>query len=201
MRIPGRSGRYILVGLACSLLVGFVFGWSSSRRFKLSADPQMREMYVREKGDATAAVRAEVSKSLREFQEGYTRRNPADLDAFMARLFPRELDVRVIGTDADEWKTGYESIRQFIRNDWLKWGDVRLAVNDAVISSKGDAAWLATTGTVTSVGSARSIRFDAVLTRYGGRWLFRQVHFQYDERLLGLTELLTGKAWSQIQLW
>jgi hypothetical protein len=172
----------------------------TSRRFAISANAETQQSYLREKGDASGSVRAEVLVSLREFQDGYAKRDLLRLDEFMNRLFPRDQDARVIGTDANEWKSGYDAIARFVRDDWRGWGDVYLAVDDAVISSSGDAAWLATTGRVTSLHSTRSIRFTAVLTRRDGHWLFRQIQFQWDERLLAFSDLLGTRGWSPLKL-
>jgi hypothetical protein len=166
----------------------------------ISANADTQQSYLRDKGDASGSVRAEVLVSLREFQAGYAERDPERLDAFMGRLFPRDQDARIIGTDANEWKTGYDAIARFVRDDWRGWGDVHLAVDDAVISSFGNAAWLATTGRVTWQHSTRSIRFTAVLTHRDGRWLFRQIQFQWDEGLLAFSDLFGRRGWSQVKL-
>jgi hypothetical protein len=137
---------------------------------------------------------------LREFQEGYTKRDPRQLDVFMRRLFPRDQDARVIGTGRNEWRSGYDGIAEIIRNDWLEWGDVRLAVDSAVVSGSGDVSWLATTGTVTIGSSTRPIRLTAVLICRDGHWLFRQVHFEWDERLLRFSDLLSRRRWAQFNL-
>jgi hypothetical protein len=112
----------------------------------------------------------------------------------MQRLFPEDHDTRVIGTDAAEWKTGNDSIAQFIKADWLEWGDVHLAVDDSSISSSANVAWLATTGREVSAHSSRAIRFTAVLIRRDGRWLFRQIQFQWDERPLSFSDLVSGNG-------
>lgn len=94
-----------------------------------------------------------VRETLRQFQEGYTRRDPEQIEAFN-RLFVPEDDLEVIGTAAvdpgdDEWRFGIKEASSMFCNDWEGWGDVELDVADARIHTLGDVAWLATNGTVT----------------------------------------------------
>ena len=169
-----------------SLLFGFAAGWVGSTRVgirtRLDPDPPS----LTGKGDASMSVRAGVAQALRDFQEGYGKRDPSQLSAFMQRLFPDDEDILICGTDPGEWVQGRQSAEVFIGNDWKYWGNVRLAVDDAEISSSGDVAWLATTGTV----SNRPIRFLAVLHRTNNRWLFRQIQFQWDASSPRLSDLL-----------
>jgi hypothetical protein len=115
----------------------------------------------------------------------------------MESLFPRDQDTRAIGTGFNEWVTGYDSVTHFIRTDWRVWGDVKLAVEDSVVSSSGNVAWLATTGTVTFPYSSRPIRFTAVLTYQDSRWFFRQIQFQWDDQPVSFLELMDNRAWPQ----
>jgi SnoaL-like domain len=94
-----------------------------------------------------------VRETLQQFQDGYERRDTALLEEFRS-LFVQEDDCEVIGTGAiepgdDEWCLGPEAACNLVENDWEGWGDLALDVADARIHVLGDAAWLATTGTVT----------------------------------------------------
>ncbi|MCE5259318.1 MAG: nuclear transport factor 2 family protein [Chloroflexi bacterium] len=98
--------------------------------------------------ETIVAVRA----MLQRFQEGYTRRDTAQLDSFMELFAPDPL-VEVIGTaavapSAGEWCRSRQAVRELVESDWLTWGDLRLDVEGARISSRGAAAWLSTTGIV-----------------------------------------------------
>ena len=108
IRVTTRSrNRSLLLLLSCvSLLVGFFVGWRLSRRAVMSTSIETQRSYLREKGNAPDSLRAEVLDSLREFQNGYSKRNPQELDAFMQELFPKDEDTRVIGTNDGEWRTG-----------------------------------------------------------------------------------------------
>jgi hypothetical protein len=77
----------------------------------------LRDFSAVEKGDAPALVRAEVLQALRRFEDGYVRRDPAQLEAFMHGLFPEGDPVLLLGADSGEWVGGYGPISSFIRND------------------------------------------------------------------------------------
>ena len=178
---------FAFVGLALATS-GFVMGWHLSRR---PIGPGIPAHYLDQKGDAQKQVRTAVLVSLRAFQSGYLKRDTAVLPAFMEQLFPKDQDILLLGTDSGEWIEGYQRVGDFIANDWRYWGDVRLDVENAMISADNDVAWLTTLGTVSSGSSPpRVIRFTAVLTLSNDRWLFRHVQFQWDERMENLAELL-----------
>ena len=112
-------------------------GSSRARCVQASDGGRSAASTILEKGDAPAPVRAEVLQALRRFQDGYIRRDPAQLEGFMRGLFPEGAPVVVLGTNSSEWVGGYRAVSRFIRSDWLNWGDVRLKVEDAVVSSQG----------------------------------------------------------------
>ena len=175
-----------LIGLGLAA-VGFLMGWHLSRRPIGLGYPVH---YLTHQGDAQDRVRAEVVASLRAFQSGYTKRDPAMIPAFMEQLFPKDQDILVLGTDSGEWIEGYQRVGDFIAGDWRGWGDVRLDVDNAMVSADQDVAWVTTIGTVGSGSSPpRTIRFAAVLTRSNSRWLFRHIQFQWDDRPETLGEL------------
>lgn len=171
------------------LAIGFLAGWLSGSRLSIGVNAATQRDYLADRGDASPATRAAVLASLQEFQAGYRARDAARLDAFMQSLFPRTAPVLLAGTDVGEWRTGYQPVRTFIASDWRNWGDLRLDVPRAAVSSYGDVAWLATTGSVRMTHSSRPIRFTAVLTRQGDKWLFRQLQFQWDDRPARLSDL------------
>lgn len=185
--IRSRALVSILTALGLAF-VSFGAGWHLSRRPIGLGNP---ERYLARKGDAEEGVRKEVLVPLRTFQAGYSKRDPAILPVFMEQLFPKDRDILVLGTDQGEWIEGYQRVAEFIGNDWRYWGDVRLDVDHAAISTAGNVAWVATVGTVSSGTSlGRAIRFTAVLTRSDGRWLFRHILFQWDDTPRKLSEQL-----------
>lgn len=98
-------------------------------------------------------VLAEIHAVLEQFQQGYTRRDPNEIDRVI-QLFATDEDLEVIGTNASgveraEWCIGPAQVRELLLGDWEGWGDVRLALPEARISHLGEVAWLSVPGTVT----------------------------------------------------
>ena len=192
----GLTRKKLLYAVAIPLfgLGAFTFGFVSSLHLKSAVSGNLREQYLLQTGDAPPPVRAEVLAALRDFQGGYIKRDPKELDSFMSRLFPKNDDILLLGTDAGEWARGYPAVAEFIRADWLNWGDFRFAVDQSIIWSSGDVAWIASVGAVHGQGSDRPLRFSAILTRKGNNWLFRQVHFQWDDRDPSPADLLRPRT-------
>jgi hypothetical protein len=100
----------------------------------------------------------EVRLLLQTFQDGYTRRDIALLDAFMDLFTP---NAEVIGTNgvkpgADEWYTSRDSARQLVEGDWNWWGDLRLDVDSASIRVHDNVGWIAASATVSKTMGADS---------------------------------------------
>jgi hypothetical protein len=94
-----------------------------------------------------------VREVLQQFQSGYDHRDGTRLDEIRA-LFADDPTVEVIGTGGlvlgdEEWPMGREAVLELVKNDWEGWGDLRLELDQARIHCLGEAAWLATDGTVT----------------------------------------------------
>lgn len=176
-----RTTIIVLVSLA--VLAGFAVGFVSCLDLKSTASNENLKRQILRAGDAPPAVRSGVLDSLQAFQNGYEKRDVRNLDSFMKNLFAQNGDVLIIGVQSgtSEWARGYTSAAQFIQKDWQKWGDLRFDVDDSVVWSSGDVAWVASVGSVRSKDSERPIRFTAVLTRAGDRWVFRQIQFQLDQ--------------------
>jgi hypothetical protein len=176
--------KRILSALAAVLLLfgGFSIGFISCLHLKSAAPNEVRTLSSQPAGNAPPSVRSGVLTALRGFQDGYISRDPRHLDSFMSRLIAKNDDVLILGTDAGEWARGYPAATEFIRADWQGWGDFRFAADDAIICSSGDVAWTTSIGVVHFKGSDRPLRFSAILTRNGSNWLFRELHFQWDER-------------------
>lgn len=104
---------------------------------------------------ALGEARDEILALLQIFQEGYSQRDLANLDAFMELFGPDDV-LEVIGTNAvtpgdGEWCKGNAAVRSLVEGDWEQWGDVVLDLDAVQIFTEGDVAWLATAGTVTDV--------------------------------------------------
>ena len=191
-----KTMPWIVSALAGGLLMagGFAFGFVACLHLKSFASDDLRRQYLLQHGDAPALVRAKVIVALKAFQDGYIRRDPKELDSFVHRLFPDNDEILLLGTDAGEWVRGHQAVADFIGNDWAKWGDFRFAVDDTVVWSSGDVAWIASVGAV----NERPLRFSAILTRQGNDWLFRQVNFQWDDRTPRARDLLRASTYLRL---
>lgn len=154
-------------------------------------------------GSATPEVRAAVVGQLRAFQEGYSRRNPAAVPAFVSTLFSRDHPL-VLGTMPREIFAGSERVAEVIRNDWESWGDCRFRVDESHVSAAGDVAWFATVGSVTfdlSRFLVLPLRLTGVMVNEGGAWRIRQAQFQFDLDLSGLLLVdLLLLAWMAVNI-
>jgi hypothetical protein len=96
---------------------------------------------------------SEIRLLLERFQEGYTRRDLSQTEAFM-ELFTA--DAEVIGTNGvrpgvDEWYLDRASARELVEGDWESWGDLRLDLESMSVHSRGEVGWVAATATVTKI--------------------------------------------------
>ncbi|MBI3172600.1 MAG: hypothetical protein HYZ25_02700 [Chloroflexi bacterium] len=92
----------------------------------------------------------EIRALLDVFQEGYTKRDLSQVDAFLD-LFTE--DVEVIGTNGqrpgvDEWYLDRASARELVHGDWEGWGDLRLDLTSTSIRTRGGVGWIAASATV-----------------------------------------------------
>jgi hypothetical protein len=116
----------------------------------------------------------------------------------MRRCFDPNLSILVIGTDPAEWVDGYAGAEHFIAHDWSSWGDARLDLSDAEISSADNTAWVATIGVVNLSGTKHTFRFTAVLSQNSDHWVLREMQYQYNERPLQVANLLSPLTLAQV---
>lgn len=95
----------------------------------------------------------EIQALLQTFQDGYTRRDLNQVDAFMELFAP---EVEVIGTNGqkpglDEWYLNRATARELVYGDWEGWGDLRLALDSTSIHVLGEVGWIAASATVTQI--------------------------------------------------
>lgn len=100
------------------------------------------------RGSAPEHVRSEITAFLKILQEGYTKRDINLIDSYMDQLFDRNQEVIVLGTSDEEWYFNFDEARELIKSDWEWWGDVSISIDDAIISSSDDIAWLSASGSV-----------------------------------------------------
>lgn len=192
-----RSRVTILLTVVLLVMLGFVAGFRVCLHVRGASPSPAREQDLAQPGNAPLAVRSSIVERLHTLQEGYTERDPKQMDAFTHDLFPSDGDVLILGTEGgtEEWVRGGTAARQFIAEDWRGWGDLQLDVDHAIVWSSGSAAWVATIGSVHWKTRERPIRFTAVLTREEDRWVFRQMHFQWDDADPTASDLLRARTY------
>lgn len=75
-------------------------------------------------GNASGDKRSATMQQLPDFQDGYTSRDPSQVDAFAIRLFSAD-NIVILGTMPDETYIGHEQAARLIESDWKYWGDCR----------------------------------------------------------------------------
>jgi hypothetical protein len=91
---------------------------------------------------------SEIKKVLRQFQDGYTKRDLSNVEGFAEELFIVGNDTCILGTGTGELFLGIEQVKTLIKNDWEYWGDVNIDSEDVYIGNKDEVAWFAAKGTV-----------------------------------------------------
>lgn len=89
-------------------------------------------------------LKSELTSVLERFREGYIKRDLSSIDAFMDALFEKNDDIVIIGTGNGEWCLGYEEAKEIFLSDWEYWGDLRIVIDNALMDSDGDTAWILT---------------------------------------------------------
>lgn len=100
----------------------------------------------------------EIRELLNAFQAGYTKRDLAQVDAFL-ELFTE--DIEVIGTNGvkpgvDEWYIDRKTAREIVHGDWEGWGDLRLDLDSASIQVRDSVGWIAASATVSQTIGAEN---------------------------------------------
>ena len=140
------------------------------------------DAYVFSEGNADPEIRSQIEQKMRQFQAGYEARDTSVLAFFMDDLFSQE-NILILGTMPNEIYSGYDEATDLVRSDWLQWGDVRLMIQNANISTQGNVAWISTIGFVEfdlSKFLVLPLRFSGVLVQEDFGWKFQQVQFQFD---------------------
>ena len=140
------------------------------------------DAYVFSEGNADPEIRSQIEQKMRQFQAGYEARDTSVLAFFMDDLFSQE-NILILGTMPNEIYSGYDEATDLVRSDWLQWGDVRLMIQNANISTQGNVAWISTIGFVEfdlSRFLVLPLRFSGVLVQEDFGWKFQQVQFQFD---------------------
>jgi hypothetical protein len=154
-------------------------------------------------GNAPDSTRKEIIDQLNKFQDGYSKRDTSQVDAFMESLYSRE-NVLILGTMPGEVFKGYERAAYLVRSDWESWGDCKFNVDSANISSAGDIAWFSTTGYVKfdlSKLLVIPLRLTGTMVKEDQVWKFQQQQFQFDiDFSFTLLAILVLAVWILVSL-
>lgn len=155
------------------------------------------------RGNAPDSVRRAIIKQLSKFQEGYSKRDPNNIDSFMQSLYSKN-NILILGTQPKEVYRDYEAAARLIQSDWESWGDCRFNIDSANISSFGNTAWFSTKGYVkfdlTSLLVA-PLRLTGVMIKEDQSWKFQQQQFQFDNDIsFSLLAALVIMVWILISI-
>jgi len=155
------------------------------------------------KGNAPDTTRKEIIGQLNKFQDGYSRRDTSQVDAFMQSLYSRE-NILILGTSPGEIYKDYDKAAGLVRSDWESWGDCRFMVDSAYISSDGNTAWFSTRGYVKFDLSGLLVlplRLTGIMVKEDQVWKFRQQQFQFDiDFSFTLLAILVLTVWILVSL-
>jgi hypothetical protein len=97
--------------------------------------------------------------------------------AFFDRFFSQREGVLYIGTDPQEWWTGYDTIARIFRAQWQELGGVSLVGGDPQAYSDGTIGWVADRPTFRLPdGLEIPTRSTIVFAREDGAWKAVQMH-------------------------
>jgi hypothetical protein len=154
-------------------------------------------------GNSPDSIRMEIINQLGKFQEGYSKRDPKDIDNFMQSLYSKN-NILILGTMPKEVYKGFENSARLVKSDWESWGDCKFAIDNANISSFGNIAWFAVKGYVEFDLSRLLIlplRLTGIMVKEDQEWKFQQQQFQFDTDFsFSLIAILVISAWIFINI-
>jgi len=170
-------------------------------RIKTAAPATGATTFAFSPGNAPGDERSEVLARLREFQEGYRRRDVSRLDDFLQRLFSSD-DLLILGTQPREVAVGPAEAAELVGGDWRSWGDCTFDIEQAHVSVHEDAAWFASTGRVRfdlSRFLVLPLRLSGVMVRDAEGWRIRFLQFQLDlDNSFSLLILIVLIGWATV---
>ena len=150
------------------------------------------------KGNSPDSVRIEIIEQLGKFQDGYSRRDLQNIDAFMKSLYSED-NILILGTMPNEVYAGYEKASQLVKTDWESWGNCKFGIDSANISSFGNTAWFSAKGYVEFDMSrllVLPLRLTGIMVKEDQGWKFQQQQFQFDiDFSFSLVATLVIAAW------
>jgi hypothetical protein len=150
------------------------------------------------KGNSPDSIRMEIIEQLQKFQDGYSRRDPKNIDPFMQSLYSED-NILILGTMPDEVYSGYEKATRLVKTDWESWGDCKFGIDSANISSSGNTAWFTANGYVRFDLSGLLViplRLTGIMVKEDQEWKFQKQQFQFDvDFTAGLIATLIISGW------
>ncbi len=134
------------------------------------------------KGNSPDSTRMEIIEQLKKFQNGYSKRDPGNIDTFMQSLYSKE-NILILGTMPNEIYPGYEKATQLVKTDWESWGNCKFEIDSANISSLDNTAWFSTKGYVEFDLSSLLViplRLTGIMVKEDQEWKFQHQQFQFD---------------------
>jgi hypothetical protein len=173
-----------IIQILLRILILFVLLFLVTRVFK-KADEKVilspgKAFYS--KGNSPDSIRMEIIDQLRKFQNGYSKRDPRNIDTFMQSLYSKD-NILILGTMPNEIYPGYEKATQLVKTDWESWGNCKFEIDSANISSSGNTAWFSTRGYVEFDLSSLLViplRLTGIMVKGDQGWMFQQQQFQFD---------------------
>ena len=155
------------------------------------------------KGNSPDSVRMEIIEQLRKFQDGYSKRDPNNIDTFMQSLYSKD-NILILGTMPNEVYPGYEKAIELVKADWESWGNCKFEIDSANISSLGNTAWFSTKGYVEfdlPKLLVLPLRLTGIMVKEDQGWKFRQQQFQFDiDFSFSLIAILVISTWILISI-
>ena len=168
-------------------------------RIETAAPAAAAGSFAYSQGNASGDVRSEVLARLREFQEGYRKRDVSRTGDFVERIFSSD-GLLILGTQPREISIGTAEARELVSSDWRSWGDCTFDIEQTHVSAHGDTAWFASTGRVRfdlSRFLVLPLRLSGVMVRDATGWRITFLQFQLDlDNSFALLVLLVLICWA-----
>jgi len=195
----------VMLRIFLRIILLFIVLFLVTRLFKRADEKKILfpEKSFFSKGNAPDNTRMEIICQLKKFQDGYSKRDPKNIDTFMQSLYSRE-NILILGTMPNEIYSSYEKATRLVETDWETWGDCKFEVDSANISSLGNTAWFTTKGYVKfdlSKFLVIPLRLTGIMVKEDQEWKFQQQQFQFDiDFSFSLLATLILSVWILISL-
>jgi hypothetical protein len=159
-----------------------------------SPGPQKKELS--KEGEKIVSV-------LKKLQDGYFLRDTSIVEKWVKDLFTE--DVYIIGTNATypesfEWREGHKAAVEMFSNDWRRWGDLKMYIDEADISVDNKSAWVAMFATVTKKPGHGPSRYrSADTSRRGSLARIREMTESESSSVLALYEIIHDASMVLVQ--